>query len=109
MENNSKKNHWAFVSKYGEMGEKVLNAWDTVDPLESYNKEVPDEYVSYAIQFIELWAACEKTKLNDETKRAALLEECVRRSFHPTQIVDSEIGVSPKQIKKIASMISKSF
>ena len=45
------------------------------------------------------------TRLNDESCRFALLEECVRRSFHPAQLVDAPIAVSVEKIHQIARAI----
>jgi hypothetical protein len=55
MSYDSHANYNAFIAKYSERGLRVLNIWNTVDPLHCYyGDEVnPDEYVRPVTRYLE--------------------------------------------------------
>lgn len=101
----SQVNRDAYLEKYGLLGEKVLLAWNWVNPLHCYYGEYcnPDEYTGYCSRFIEQW---NKRFIGFGNNPATLeeLEEYVRRSFYTSQVV-GEKWVSLKDIREIAQTI----
>ena len=92
-----------FIEKHGQLGQIALEAWNGVDPLHCLT--VPDEYLGYARRFVEGMARVIPSEWSDHPD---LVEELVRRSFHPTQVCKHKSGhswVTTEDIKTISRFI----
>jgi hypothetical protein len=96
----------AFLEEQGQLGVVVLGAWNAVDPLHCFS--MPDEYLGYAERFIELTTGTIPERWSDYPD---LMEELVRRSFHPMQVCfNVRLGqsrVTAESIKSIARLITE--
>ncbi|PJE50947.1 MAG: hypothetical protein COV29_01565 [Candidatus Yanofskybacteria bacterium CG10_big_fil_rev_8_21_14_0_10_36_16] len=94
-----------FIQKFGQLGEVALGAWNAVDPLRCCH--CPDEYLGYARRFVE---GVVRVIPSEWPNHPDLVEELVRRSFYPTQVVNhTGLGhpwVTAEDIKSIAQHIA---
>jgi len=70
-----------FEAKYGEVGMRVLECFNHIDPLHVFFEENIDEYIGYARRFMEKMG----TRNFNDLKREEITE-LVRGSFHSDQI-----------------------
>ncbi len=93
-----------FVKENGELGNITIEVWNEVDPLHCLC--LPDEYLGYAKRFVR--GALGIVDFESWSKQPGLVEELVRRSFHPAQVVEHTSGflwVTPEEIQKISRRI----
>ncbi len=92
---------YKLIEDYGQQARIVLDAYNSVDPLQIYFGEDcnPDEYTEYARRFLALKAEEEIFALIQPITQA-VVEELVRRSFHPAEIAESK-WVTLEQVHKI--------
>lgn len=78
-----------FVEKHGQLGEIALEAWNRTDPFHCLYDCNSDEYLGYARRFVE---AAARIVPGEWSNHSGLVEELVRRSLFPTQVVN-HIGI----------------
>jgi len=97
-----------FIREFGQVGSIALEAWNRTDLFHCLYGCNPDEYLGYAKRFAEAAARVARSEWSDHPD---LVEELVRRSFYPTQIVNhTGLGhpwVTAEDIKSISRLITE--
>ncbi|GEM_PF-3043353 len=99
---NPQKSVETFVAEYGEIGKRILECFNRVDPFHTFAGigENVDEYEGYARRFMERLGNINFDDLTQEQ-----LSEFVRNSFTPDQIgkfiTETDLELLIKDIKSI--------